>query len=236
MSSAYSSKRVYCADYLHKHKKKKSRTKDFQCVTRIGVDALKAVLGAERAGDVRESDMLCRNCFVNFQRLCESQQPSTSTSSNTSTKDDQFSTQDEAIDEINRLITSQGIGVTPVRKRKKTSTSYVKRKHSEISEALGVKARRQIEAAFDVSLPGTSNTNCQLCPVLLGNIRMAYRASKSLQQRCQILTLLPASMSERDVQAIVPEATRYMIKKSQKLVAEKDVWALPDPYERSALR
>lgn len=232
-SSLYSKDRVYCPDYRVIHKKHILRTKDFRCVTDIGVEAVKAILPTESASKVKETDYICRACFRYFCGKVSDREPvDLSPPTERSSEGDQYVPQPDAVDAINQYITSAGIDVTPVKPKRRSVQTYAKRKCIEIREALGKKASRKIETAFGVAVPGTSKSEgCQSCGEWIGNMRTAYNTSASLHERCRLLTLLPASWPESKIMEAIPEATRYMVRKSKKLRKDKHVWAAPDPYQ-----
>lgn len=233
----YSAKRKFCADYYHRHKKRILKRQDFVPVSRLDTAALRRVLGTERASVMLEDDELCTNCFRRFRSAIDSlpAEPSTTTSAS----DHDFVEPAEIIDEINQQIASSDIDVTPLRDpgtiKVRRAEAYVRRKQDEVSEALGRSVRRKISDAYGTSEPSTSNVTCETCTPLLSGIAKAYEKCTSQQQRCQLLTLLPDSLSKKEVMNLVPGATKYLIDKARKLKASDGVWSIPDAYTGHSL-
>lgn len=230
-SSVFSSDRVFCADYRKMHKRKILLTKDFRPVSEIGVETLRKCLPPDQRGNVKGTDQLCRNCFTHFARKVSDFEQSEMPASEGSPESDPYVHPPDVIEEINEYISSEGISVTPLKPKRSSVESYAKRKYSEIQSELGKKTGRKIETAFGVAMPGTSSSDCQSCDDWVENIRIALQASTSMQERCRLLTLVPASWTESKVLDMIPEATRYMVRKARRIRQEKHAWAAPDAYQ-----
>ncbi|KAG0421202.1 hypothetical protein HPB47_002901 [Ixodes persulcatus] len=74
-----------------------------------------------------------------------------------------------------------------------------------------------------------SNGTIQLKPSVLSQ---AFETATSLRERCQLLTLLPSTLTKNEVQKMIPQASMYLISKSRKLKENHGVWYEPDPYTR----
>ncbi|CAN7939222.1 unnamed protein product, partial [Ixodes hexagonus] len=78
----------------------------------------------------------------------------------------------------------------------------------------------------------TSAQSCITCSEWLSNLRSAFDASDSYHERCRLLTLLPKSRSTKEIQNVIPSATRYLLRRARHYEAKLGVWAIPDPYTR----
>ncbi|KAG0414963.1 hypothetical protein HPB47_007871 [Ixodes persulcatus] len=107
------------------------------------------------------------------------------------------------------------------------------RKQEEIERALSKKLRSGVTTAYGVGdKPTTSAQSCSTCSKWLSNLRSAFDASGSYHERCRLLTLLPESLSTKEIQDVIPSATRYLLRKSRHYKEKLGVWAIPDPYTR----
>lgn len=87
--------------------------------------------------------------------------------------------------------------------------------------------------AYDKNVAsGSSEQKCSTCTEWADNIRRAFATTASSRERCQLLTLLPSTLTRNEVQKIIPEASIYIINRSRKLREDHSVWYVPDPYTR----
>lgn len=220
---------VFCADYLSKHKKKVTLQRNFRSVRDIGFNSLKKILPRETSGEVKETDYLCQHCFLYIKAEIQSA-PESSYSGG-----DAFIRESEAIDKLNRYVLPTK--VSPLKPQSQVASrcreSYGKRKQAEIEEAVVSDVRTRIQTAYGTSdVSGPSQDKCNTCSEWMTNFRLAYAACASHQERCRLLTLLPPSLTRKEIESAVPEATRYLINKSRKLRDDHGVWSIPDPYSR----
>lgn len=228
MHEAYSTQRAFCADYLRVHKKKIPRQRNFRSVTDLDLVSLRKRLRR----DFDESDEVCQNCF---RRLTELLPSPGGTSDET---DETFLQQDEAVHHLNRYV--QFSEVSPLKPpsalQKRNRKSYGKRKQAEIEEVVVEEIRSSLSTAYgSTSNAGLPKGDCDVCASWLRNINEALGASTSYQERLRLLTLLPAEIPIKEIQDVVPNATRYMIRKAQNLRGMNGVWSATDPYTRSRL-
>ncbi|CAN7943390.1 unnamed protein product [Ixodes hexagonus] len=177
---------------------------------------------------VQERDFVCVNCFSLFKEL-------TAESSDTTGPDETFVPEQVAVEELNRYARSSG--VSPLKPRsslkKHCRRPYARRKQEEIERALSKKVKSSVTAAYGVGNPSaTSAQSCITCSEWLSNLRSAFDASDSYHERCRLLTLLPKSLSTKEIQNVIPSATCYLLRKARHYEAKLGVWAIPDPYTR----
>ncbi|KAG0415407.1 hypothetical protein HPB47_007419 [Ixodes persulcatus] len=87
--------------------------------------------------------------------------------------------------------------------------------------------------AYDENVAsGSSEKKCSTCTEWADNIRHAFATTASHRERCQLLTLLPSTLTRNEVQKIITEASFYIINRSRKLREAHGVWYVPDPYTR----
>lgn len=205
----------FCADYSKRHKRRIQFQRNFRCVREIGLDAIKKLLPPDTATTVHEEDMLCQNCFRRFK------EGTRSTPEQFHLALDNFEPGQVIVANLNDFV-GRRLAVSPLKKpnavRKRLKASYVKRKEKEIHDAVVTEINANIRAAYN--LPGTSTTphsSCNDCDSWKGNMRQAYVKCTSFQERCRLLTLLPPAMTAKEVQRVIPEATRHIIKKAKKI-------------------
>lgn len=193
---------------------------------------LRSILKTQEADMVEESDEICVNCYNQFRsQVSVAESSAKQDSSSSSTEDPTFHDPLELVESVNEELALEDTGISPLRPPAdvRHSLLYAKRKQEQIVEAVSKKSRRCIGRAYGVDLPGPSVDNSQM-DELLGNIRQAYVACKTIQERCRVLTLLPSSLSQGEIQRTIPEATIYLIRKSKKLRENGGVWATYDQY------
>lgn len=230
MAESYSLKRVFCADYLNRHKKKIEYQRNFRNVKDLDIALLKKHM-PEAAHSIRDADVLCQNCFNRFKKLAKE-------SPETSEPDEIFLPQEAAVEDLNRFIQSTEISPLKARTELKSHCRkpYAKRKKREIESALVKKISSGLTAAYGLmNEPGASVQSCNICPELISNLRYAFDSSDSYQERCRLLTLLPRNLSKQQIQKMIPSATRHLIQKARKNQETLGVWSMPDPYTRARL-
>ncbi|KAG0435898.1 hypothetical protein HPB47_018255 [Ixodes persulcatus] len=203
--------------------------RNFRSVRDIGVNSLKKILPQETSGEVKETDYLCQHCFLYFKAEIQSA-PESSDSGG-----DAFIPESEAVDKLNRYVLPTKVSPLkpPSQVASRCRESYGKRKQAEIEEAVVSDVRTEIQTAYGTSdVSGPSQDKCNTCSEWMTNFRLAYAACASHQERCRLLTLLPPSLTRKEIECAVPEATRYLINKSRKLRDDHGVWSTPHPYSR----
>lgn len=90
--------RIYCANYLRRHKRKIKYQRNFRTVKDLGIDNLRKVLQADRDLEVHESHVLCHNCFSNLKECIRNMEDESSHSS------DSFHTTAQVVESINVAI------------------------------------------------------------------------------------------------------------------------------------
>ncbi|KAG0426467.1 hypothetical protein HPB47_026442, partial [Ixodes persulcatus] len=141
----------------------------------------------------------------------------------------------EAVDKLNRYVLPTKVSPLkpPSQVASRCRESYGKRKQAEIEEAMVSDVRTGIQTVYGTSdVSGPSQDKCNTCSEWMANFRLAYAACASHQERCRLLKLLPPSLTRKEIESAVPEATRYLINKSRKLRDDHGVWSIPDPYSR----
>ncbi|KAM7285661.1 putative vesicle-associated membrane protein [Ixodes scapularis] len=76
---------------------------------------------------------------------------------------------------------------------------------------------------------------CLGCDGWWANIREAFVKAASYQERCQLLTLVPKGVATREVERLIPEASKYLLKKSKQLRERFGVWERPEPYHGGSI-
>ncbi|KAM7313703.1 hypothetical protein ISCGN_003541 [Ixodes scapularis] len=120
----HSSERVFCADYLAKHKKKIPMQRNFRSVRELDVDCLKRILPSGSSMEVSKLDYLCYNCFTHFTNQISLR--------SSELGGDSFMPPEEAIEDLNR--SERSTFVSPLRPpsevRSRDRPAYVKRKQT----------------------------------------------------------------------------------------------------------
>ncbi|KAH9383384.1 hypothetical protein HPB48_024605 [Haemaphysalis longicornis] len=228
MYQVHSSERRVCADYLHVHTKKILRQRNFLSVKDLGIQSLRKRLRR----DIDDSDETCHHCFRRLTELLYSPGGSPDEANDT------FRQEDEAVLQVNRYV--QLSEVSPLKppsalhpRRRK---SYAKRKHAEIEKVVVEEIHSSLSTAYgNSSNPALPKDDCHMRASWLRNLNEALEASTSYQKRLRLLTLLPAEIPSKEIQDMLPNATKYMIIKAQKLRGMNGVWSTADPYTRSRL-
>ncbi|CAN7939525.1 unnamed protein product [Ixodes hexagonus] len=230
MAESYSLKRVFCAHYLNRHKKKIEYQRNFRSLKDLDIALLNKHI-PEAAHSIRDVDILCQNCFSRFKKLAKE-------SPETSEPDEIFVPQEAAVEDLNRFIESTEISPLKARTELKSHCRkpYARRKKKEIESALVKKISSSFTAAYGVmDEPGASAQSCNICPEFFSNLRYAFDSSDSYQERCRLLTLLPRNLSQQQIQKMIPSATRHLIQKARKNQETLGAWSIPDPYTRRRL-
>ncbi|KAH7936798.1 hypothetical protein HPB49_004752 [Dermacentor silvarum] len=228
MAAKYSSERVYCADYLSKHKKLIAKKRNFRRVTDVDVNALEQLLTSETSVTVKENDYLCYPCFRYFCNEISSR--------NTQLSDDIFMPPEAEINIVNQIIATTC--VSPLKRpgavRSRDRPTYIKRKQSEVQKAVAENVRNKIRRAYNQcdASGNSAERKCSFCEQWTESFRQAYAASTTPQERYQLLTLLPSTLAKHEIKKLIPEASMYEINKSRKLKENHGVWYRPDPFTR----
>ncbi|KAG0413543.1 hypothetical protein HPB47_009312, partial [Ixodes persulcatus] len=148
---------------------------------------------------------------------------------------DMFVPAEEAIEDLNRSLLPTDM--SPLRQpsvvRSRDRPAYVKRKQTELEQVAVKNVRSRLRIAYDRDAPsGSSEPTCSTCTEWVDNLRQAFETATSLRERCQLLTLLPSTLTNNEVQKMIPQASMYLISKSRKLKEHYGVWYEPDPYTR----
>lgn len=227
----YSQRRVVCADYRRKHKKKAYFNKTFRCVRDLGLQDVKNAFLPCGTIDVLETDYLCGNCVAHFRSLRAAQPHCEAGSSSGSSDDPTYRQDKDYVEMLNESVASTSLEISPFKPsgQVKHKASYAKRKSDQLEKEFSKKARRLVSLAYGEEIPQSSLPEDQLQQWEL-NARAAFLKAESIQEKCLLLTLLPSSYSTGDIQKLIPEATKYVILKAKKLQAEAGIWSRPDPY------
>ncbi|XP_075525684.1 uncharacterized protein LOC142588499 [Dermacentor variabilis] len=227
-------RRTFCADYSKRHKQRIEKGRNFRSVKTLNVAALKKVLLPEEALRVRESDFICQNCYRRFKEDIDNMQAESTETF------EEFRPGEEIVENLNSSV-SLTSEISPLKPpsalKKRLRLSYAKRKQEEVARAMVTKIRSGIQAAYNI--PETSRASqekCAQCSSWEDNLHSAYNRCTSFQERCQLLTLLPRNLTVKYVQEVIPEATRYVIQKSKKMVDEDGVWSTQERYTRCKLQ
>ncbi|KAH9359852.1 hypothetical protein HPB48_002451 [Haemaphysalis longicornis] len=204
----------FCADYSKRHKRRIQFQRDFSLREGNWCRRFKKLLPPDTATTVHEEDMLCQNCFRRFKKGTRS------TSEQFHLELDNFQPEQVLVANLNDFV-GRRLAVSPLKKpnavRKRLKASYVKRKEKEIHDAVVTEINTNIRAAYNVPSTSTmTHGSCNDCDSWKGNMRQAYVRCTSFQERCRLLTLLPPAMTAKEVQRVIPEATRHIIKKAKK--------------------
>lgn len=220
-----------CADYLKRHKRKIRFQRNFRSVKDLGIDNLKKVLEADTALRVHESHFVCQNCFRNFKEDIEHMEEESSQSNQG------FQTTEEVMESIKAVVGAPS-AVSPLKPprsvKKGKRLSYAKRKADEITRAAVRNIRCGIRTAYGIKdIP--SQFSCCACASWKKNLHTAYIKCTSFRERCRLLSLIHLSLTIKEVQRFIPEATKHAILKARKIAAEQGVWSLLEPYCREKL-
>ncbi|KAG0412132.1 hypothetical protein HPB47_010734 [Ixodes persulcatus] len=193
--------------------------RNFRSVRELGVDCLKRILPSGSSMEVSKLDYLCYNCFTHFTKQITLQSSELSV--------DSFMPPEEAIEDLNR--SARSTFVSPLRPpsevRRRDRPAYVKRKQTELEQVVTENLRSRMRLAYDENVAsGSSEQKCSTCTEWADNIRRAFATTASPRERCQLLTLLPSTLTRNEVQKIIPEASIYIINRSRKLREDHGVW------------
>lgn len=238
MKAIFSGDRAYCADYAARHKSRIPKNRNFRTLSSLGIENIRSLLPHDAASRVRDTDYLCSHCYRYFaSQLATLEEPAIAgpSSAPDEISDPPFVACDaHLIDDINETLLSANVDVTPLRDptslRTRQREPYAKRKFQEIQGRFSESIERKVSEAYGTQQLREGTDGCQFCPEWIARVRKALKASSSYQERCQIMTLVPPSMSKKDIIAAIPEATKHLIVKSRKLASQNGVWAAPDPY------
>ncbi|KAG0431387.1 hypothetical protein HPB47_021829 [Ixodes persulcatus] len=201
--------------------------RNFRSVRELGVDCLKRILPSGSSMEVSKLDYLCYNCFTHFTEQITLRSSELGVYS--------FMPPEEAIEDLNR--SARSTFVSPLRPpsevRRRDRPAYVKRKQTELEQVVTENLRSRMPLAYDENVAsGSSEQKCSTCTEWADNIRRAFATTASPRERCQLLTLLPSTLTRHEVQKILPEASIYIINRSRMLREDHGVWYVPDPYTR----
>lgn len=226
MGATFSVDKVFCPDYLRRHKKKITKQRNFRSVQDLGVNPLMKILLQETSTKVKETDYLYRTCFQHFSRKIQRVQETSNS------LEDAFIPDIETVEKLNRYLYP-------------TQVSPLKPPSQVKSRCRGSRGRKQARRCHNHRWSyGDSK--------VIGHIRRPRTVAKGLQQvrrldtalsartrctcfeahqeHCRLLTLFLPSLTRTEIDSIVPEATRYIIDKSRKLRDYHGVWSIPDPH------
>ena len=117
--------------------------------------------------------------------------------------------------------------------RSEKKESYVKNKKLKLEKTLITSAVQKLEAAYGIDVASDfsifQKNDCTDCDEWLCNIREALNNCE-YNEKIRLLTLLPENLSKRELQEKLPDVTKYMIDKYQKIKKEKVAYAQADPY------
>lgn len=256
-TAKYNLKRVACADYLQRHKKKILYQQNFRSVKDLHIVQIRQHL-PDTSVPVRETDFLCGDCVNRFKALtadsstCPAPEHTlthedastrvetsgndvSSESEEASTSQEVFVPKQTAVEELKRYVRCPEVSSLkpPHFIKRKHRSSYAKRKEGEIEHALKRRLRFSLSGVYDTeSQPVTSTGSCNTCSDWLHNLKQAFEASELFSERCRLLTLLPKSLDIKEIQHVIPAATCYMIRKSRTYKKNHGVLCGPDPYTR----
>lgn len=218
---------MFCADYFCKHKKTIPKQRNFRSVGELDLNSLKQILPPDCSTKVSATDYLCYHCFMHITKEISMR--------SSEQCPDIFVPAEEAIEDLNRSILPTD--VSPLRQpsvvRSRDRPAYVKRKQTELEQVAVKNIRSRLRIAYDRDAPsGSSEPTCSTCTEWVDNFRQAFETATSLRERCQLLTLLPSTLTKNEVQKMIPQASMYLISKSRKLKEKHGVWYEPDPYTR----
>lgn len=238
MNVKYSKDRVYCANYMKRHRRKVHFRKNFVRVSSLDEGLLNSVLTPEQFREVHDADYLCHNCCRHIKEG-GSLPGDTSIDASSCPLDTSFVDEGETVESLNTTLTSSFENISPLKPpsqvKEKSVESYAKRKHSEIVEAFSENLQKKISSVYG-GPSSKQDAACNLCPEWIQHLRLALRSAASYQERCRLLTLVPTSLSKQDILSLIPEATKHLIDRARKLRAEAGVYARPDPYAGHGLK
>lgn len=198
MAQRFSTVRLFCVDYLRRHKKKVYSDKHLVSVGRLNQVRLEKLLAPRT---VNESDLLCQHCYKYLQNEIASPH-------NVSTSDSSFRDSDEVLANVSQELCAASPSVTPLKPRKtikkKRREAYLKKKQAQVSSSI----RRKLSGVYGMK---TGEDSCEHCAEWFDAFREALKACSSHQERKLLYTLLPPSISKKEILRLVPEATAYMI-------------------------
>ncbi|CAN8010828.1 unnamed protein product [Ixodes pacificus] len=237
MAAVFSFKRKSCADYFERHKRRVYRNRRFRYVTDLNVDALKMILPPSKAAALALDDVLCQNCFQYTGEKLSSSVSDPCSSSPASCIEEH-----EVVEGLNEEISAAGLETTPLRMpstvNPKSRQAYAERKQREIEGSHSRQVRKKLATAYTLEPSGSSSRSdqpCLGCDGWWANIGEAFVKAASYQERCQLLTLVPKGVATREVERLIPEASKYLLKKSKQLRERFGVWERPEPYHGGSI-
>ncbi|CAN7995646.1 unnamed protein product, partial [Ixodes hexagonus] len=231
MADVHNSERTCCADYDGRHRKKTYRNERFRSVKDLDVNLVRSFLSSHSAAAMKDTDMLCQNCFTRLgEKLSASCASELSSSSCPSVLSEH-----EVLKDLNEEIAGGILEATPLKVpsaiNPKSRKSYLKRKQGEIEAAFSRKVAKKLATAYGTE-PSSStlpaDRSCFGCDEWWLNMRQAFAKALSNRERCQLLTLIPSSITVVEAKKLIPEASKYLLRKSRQLQTNFGPWKLPD--------
>jgi hypothetical protein len=239
MASTWSQHRIKCADYALIHKNvlyKKNKKTAFVQVGELMPKYSKLFPGVT----VLKEHFLCRKCHVRYQNMIDKPSSDEPTESQVSTQE--FSDNDRAFEDVNQELleinrSAQVLGVSPVKKPylvKEVPLTYITRKQQQISEAVKTDTTKKLSHIFRVDIPPQKDVNkstaCSTCALWVSNVTEALDRCSTYNDKVQILTLLPPTLSKTTICSAIPSVTKHMLDKARSTAREKGVYGKPDIY------
>ena len=225
MSQYYSTERIKCVDFLHKHKKicykfSSVRFKQLE-------DLAHPLKHLYPHLPLTPSTYLCQHCYNPALELVSSTDNEFITDNevtdNVVDRDEDFlPSTTERIEEFNNEIITSFLGsVSPLKRKnlihEKSIENYVIKKKKNILSTLSTTLDVKLNNVYDVSITANESTVCH-CTEWIQNLGLALQ---KLSEKIKILTMLPSSFTKHEILSLLPEITMYMINKSRNLVKEK---------------
>lgn len=154
--------------------------------------------------------------------------------------DEDFVCAEEEFHSLNQSATE--LGISPIKKPwsvKSSPRQYLARKCKEITTSVGECTKRKLTKIFKIEIPSAEETkpiqNCLTCQDFISNINSAVELCASYNEKVQVLTLIPESLSKAQILHHIPSATKYMVDKTRNVRSAKGIFGKPDPYTGHSL-
>lgn len=149
--------------------------------------------------------------------------------------DEDFVYTEEEIRSLNQ--SAMEVGVSPIKKPwsvKSSSKLYASRKCREITSAVSEYTKTKLTKVFNVEIPSSEENEpieaCATCRKFISNMNSAVESCESYNEKVQLLTIMPMSLSKAQILHHIPCATKYMVDKARNLRSAKGVFGKLDPY------
>lgn len=151
-----------------------------------------------------------------------------------------FEESQSKLDEINQIITTLGLNVSPLKSSKSLPTHY----HQTYSN----KKRKQATNSFDVQVAAkipkyyktditVEDEKSRIEIEWLNNIKIALGNFSSISEKIQLLTIVPTSISKsRLLEHLDPEISHYMISEARSLVNSGNIYKKLESSSGHALK